>query len=77
MELASHEVFTRLNIEISDAEFQIETWENRLADCYLFADGTLIKPGDRSVLRPAHLFSAKKDGRIASLTVVSMHPEDT
>jgi|TARA_B110000495_G_C22801614_1_gene468282 hypothetical protein len=77
MELAPHEVFTRLYIDISDAEFQIETLKNRFADCYLFADGTWIKPGDRSVLRVAHLCSATKDGRIASLTEVCMHPEDT
>ena len=77
LELAPPDFFERLYIEISDAEFQIETLKSRFADGYLFADGTWTKPGERSILRAADLFSAAKDGRIASLTVVWMHPEGT
>jgi hypothetical protein len=77
MELAPRDFFTRLYREISDAEFQIETLKSRFTDGYLFADGTWIKSEERSILRAADLFTAAKDGRIGSLTVVWMHPEDT
>jgi hypothetical protein len=77
MELAPHDFFTRLYSLISDAEFRIETLKSRFADGYLFADGTWIESGEKKTLRAADLFTAAKDGRIGSLTVVWMHPEDT
>jgi hypothetical protein len=77
MELAPHDFFTRLYSQISDAEFRIETLKSRFADGYLFADGTWIESGEKKTLRAADLFTAAKDGRIGSLTVVWMHPEDT
>jgi hypothetical protein len=77
LELAPHDFFTRLYSQISDAEFRIETLKSRFADGYLFADGTWIESGEKKTLRAADLFTAAKDGRIGSLTVVWMHPEDT
>lgn len=77
MELAPHDFFTRLYSQISDAEFRIETLKSRFADGYLFADGTWIESGEKKTLRAADLFTAAKDGRIASLTVVWMQPEGT
>ena len=77
MELAPHDFFTRLYTEISDAEFHIDTLKSQFADGYLFADGTWIKSGEKSILRAADLFTAANDGRIASLTVIWMHPADT
>jgi hypothetical protein len=77
LELAPHDFFTRLYSQISDAEFRIDTLKSRFADGYLFADGTWIESGEKKTLRAADLFTAAKDGRIGSLTVVWMHPEDT
>ena len=72
--LAPMDFFTRLYDEIGDAEFQIDTLKSRFADGYLFADGIWIKSRE-TVFRAADLFTAARDGRIDSLTVVWMHPE--
>lgn len=76
LELAPLDFFTRLYREIGDAEFEVETLKSRFVDGYLFADGTWVTPGASGILRAADLFSASNDGRIASLTVVWMDPED-
>ena len=68
--LTPHEFFTRLYRAIGDAEFQVETLKARFDDGYQFADATWITQGREPILRAADLFSALKDGRISSLTVV-------
>ena len=75
-ELTPMVFFTRLYDEIGDAEFQIDTLKSRFADGHLFADGIWIKSGE-TVFRAADLFTAARDGRIDSLTVVWMNAETT
>ncbi|MAB28549.1 MAG: hypothetical protein CMJ53_04605 [Planctomycetaceae bacterium] len=70
LEVSPHEFFTRLYEEIGDADFAVETLTSRFADGCLFADGVWVSQRRKPVLRAADLFSARADGRIASLTVV-------
>ena len=70
LEVSPHEFFTRLFEEIGDADFAVETLKSRFADGSLLADGVWVSQGRKPVLRAADLFSARADGRIASLTVV-------
>ena len=70
LELTPLDFFTRLYREIGDAEFQVEALKARFDDGYLFADGLWINGAHQPVLRAADLFSAEKDGRLSSLTVV-------